>query len=87
MFRTQIDALLAANIEPTITLLHFDVPLGIHERYNSFLATDPKELIADYTFFSKLCFERFGDRVKKWLTFNEVSVFRCSDPAPTSITG
>ncbi|RBR04494.1 hypothetical protein FVER53590_14160 [Fusarium verticillioides] len=68
-----INALLAANIEPTITLLHFDVPLGIHERYNSFLAMDPRELIADFTFFSKLCFERFGDRVKKWLTFNENS--------------
>ncbi|KAF5971696.1 glycoside hydrolase family 1 [Fusarium coicis] len=75
VFRTQINALLAANIEPTITLLHFDVPLGIDERYNSFLATDPKELIADYTFFSKLCFERFGDRVKKWLTFNEPWIF------------
>ncbi|KIW12739.1 hypothetical protein PV08_07925 [Exophiala spinifera] len=70
-----IDALLDAGIEPTITILHFDVPLELHKRYRSFLATDPRELIADYTSFAKLCFERFGDRVKKWLTFNEPWIF------------
>lgn len=73
----QIDALLADGIKPTITLLHFDTPLGLDERYNSFLAEDPTELIADYVFFSKLCFERFGDRVKTWLTFNEVRTQAC----------
>jgi beta-glucosidase len=68
----EIDGLLAAGITPTITLLHFDVPQELHDRYNSFLAEDPTELIADYVAYSKLCFERFGDRVKTWLTFNEV---------------
>lgn len=68
-----MDALLAEGIEPTITLLHFDVPLKLNERYGSVLAEDPTNLIADFVSFSKLCFERFGDRVKKWLTFNEVT--------------
>ncbi|KAL2213772.1 beta-glucosidase 1A [Sarocladium strictum] len=70
-----IDGLLAEGITPTITLLHFGVPQELHDRYNSFLAEDPTELIADYVAYSKLCFERFGDRVKTWLTFNEPWIF------------
>lgn len=30
-----------------------------------------EEIVADFVNYSKLCFDRFGDRVKHWLTFNE----------------
>lgn len=68
----QINALLAIGVEPTITLFHYDTPLGLDNRYRGFAAQDPRELIEDFVFFSRVCFERFGDRVKRWLTVNEV---------------
>ncbi|KAH6671009.1 glycoside hydrolase superfamily [Halenospora varia] len=71
-----IDRLLACNIEPVVTLFHWDTPQGIYERYGAFLNT--AEFKADFEHFARLCFSRFGDRVKKWITFNEpyiISIF------------
>lgn len=82
--RAQIDGLLAAGVEPTITLIHYDVPLELQKRYRGYQADDPTKLIEDFVSYAKLCFERFGDRVKRWLTINEVrhSVSEIQIPAP-----
>lgn len=71
-----IDGLLARNIEPIVTLYHWDVPQELYNRYGAFLNTP--EFKADFESFAKLSFSRFGDRVKKWVTFNEpyiISIF------------
>jgi beta-glucosidase len=71
-----IDRLLARNIEPVITLFHWDTPQGIYDRYGAVL--DTAEFAADFEHYAQLCFSRFGDRVKKWITFNEpyiISIF------------
>ncbi|ETS79834.1 hypothetical protein PFICI_07363 [Pestalotiopsis fici W106-1] len=71
-----IDQLLAHNIEPLVTLYHWDAPQTIYERYGAFL--DTTEFIKDFAHFARLCFCRFGDRVKRWITFNEpyiISIF------------
>lgn len=71
-----IDRLLARKIEPVVTLFHWDTPQGIDDRYGAFLNTT--EFKADFERFARLCFSRFGDRVKKWITFNEpyvISIF------------
>ncbi|KAJ5875473.1 uncharacterized protein N7473_012820 [Penicillium subrubescens] len=71
-----IDGLLARNIEPIVTLYHWDVPQELYDRYGAFLNT--AEFKADFESFARLCFSRFGDRVKKWCTFNEpyiISIF------------
>lgn len=64
-----IDRLLARNIQPVVTLYHWDAPQAIYERYGAMLNTD--EFRADFERYARLCFERFGNRVKKWVTFNE----------------
>ncbi|KAH1911622.1 hypothetical protein KXV57_000006 [Aspergillus fumigatus] len=64
-----IDALLACNIEPVVTLYHWDAPQRLSDRYGAFLNT--AEFVADFAHFARLCFARFGDRVKRWVTFNE----------------
>ena len=64
-----IDRLLARNIQPVVTLYHWDAPQGIYDRYGAFLNTD--KFRADFERYARLCFTRFGDRVKKWVTFNE----------------
>ncbi|KAH7857967.1 hypothetical protein Vadar_018413 [Vaccinium darrowii] len=63
-----IDALLAEGIEPYVTLYHWDLPQALEDRYNGWL--DP-QIILDFTTYAETCFEKFGDRVKHWITFNE----------------
>jgi beta-glucosidase len=75
-YNNLIGRLLAHKIEPVITLFHWDMPQGIYDRYDGFLNT--AEFKADFEHFARLCFSKFGDRVKKWIMFNEpyiISIF------------
>jgi len=63
-----IDALLAKGIEPLVTLYHWDLPQALEDEFKGFQS--PKVVTA-FTQYAQLCFERFGDRVKSWITFNE----------------
>ncbi|WP_066217588.1 GH1 family beta-glucosidase [Formosa haliotis] len=63
-----IDELIQNDIEPWVTLYHWDLPLAIHNELNGWLNKEVTDLFVKY---AKLCFERFGNRVKHWITFNE----------------
>lgn len=62
-----INELLENNIEPFINLFHFDMPLELQEKGG----WESREVVDAYAKYAKVCFELFGDRVKKWFTFNE----------------
>uniref|UniRef100_A0A0N5CHA9 Cytosolic beta-glucosidase n=1 Tax=Strongyloides papillosus TaxID=174720 RepID=A0A0N5CHA9_STREA len=62
-----IDKLLENNIEPMITLYHWDLPNALHYK-GGFLNDNFQNWFVKYADF---CFKTFGDRVKKWITFNE----------------
>jgi beta-glucosidase/6-phospho-beta-glucosidase/beta-galactosidase len=72
--RNQIDALLEANITPYITLFHWDLPQPLQDRYKGFRAPNKAAIVEDFVAYAELLFERFGDRVKNWITLNEVSL-------------
>lgn len=65
-----IDELVKYHIEPVVTIYHFDLPLALYNQggWNN------RETIDAFVEYSKLLFERFGDRVKYWLTINEQNV-------------
>lgn len=66
-----IDGLLAAGIEPWLCLYHWDLPQALHER-GGWASRDTAGWYSDY---ATLVARRYGDRVKRFATFNEPSVF------------
>lgn len=66
-----IDKLLEMNIEPMVTMYHFDLPQELQK-----MGGFTNAAIVDYfEAYANLLYERFGDRVKYWITFNEPIVF------------
>lgn len=65
-----VDALCAANIEPFITLHHWDYPQALYEE-GGWLDRDNLGYFADY---AAIVSKRLGDRISKWTTFNEPAV-------------
>ena len=66
-YNNVIDELIANDIEPFVNLFHFDMPMELQEEGG----WESREVVDAYTEFAKACFKLFGDRVKKWFTFNE----------------
>ncbi|GAB9182518.1 hypothetical protein BDS110ZK17_74940 [Bradyrhizobium diazoefficiens] len=66
-----IDELVAAGIEPWLCLYHWDLPQALEER-GGWLNRESAAWFADYV---TLIAARFGDRVKRFATFNEPSIF------------
>lgn len=67
-----IDDLIARGIEPMICLYHFDMPLHLAKEYNGFLSKHVKDA---FIRFGKEMVDRFHNRVKYWITFNEQNIF------------
>jgi beta-glucosidase len=66
-----VDELLAKGIDPLVTLFHWDYPLALLHR-GGWLNADSPKWYADYV---AVMVEQLGDRVEKWITFNEPQVF------------
>lgn len=69
-----IDKLLEMKIEPMVTMYHYDLPQKLQTLGG---LTNPI-IISYFEAYANLLFERFGDRVKNWITFNEPHAF-CLD--------
>jgi beta-glucosidase len=65
-----VDAICAANIEPFLTLYHWDMPQAIQDE-GGWENRSTAYVFADY---AALMVKRLGDRVRFWTTFNEPSV-------------
>jgi len=66
-----INELIANDIEPFVTLYHWDLPLI----FNKIGAWESREVVDAFVSYAKFMFNHYGDRVKKWITFNEPLVF------------
>jgi beta-glucosidase len=62
-----VDSLLERDIEPMVTLFHWDLPQAL-EAEGGWYNRDTALWFADY---SDIVLARLGDRVPKWLTLNE----------------
>lgn len=62
------------DIEPLVTLSHYEMPLYLVNHYDGWVSRD---VIAMFEKFAKVCVDNFGQYINYWLTFNEIdSVFR-----------
>jgi beta-glucosidase len=62
-----VDELLAADIEPLVTLYHWDLPQALEDA-GGWPVRDTAERFADY---ATLMQQHLGDRVSRWITLNE----------------
>lgn len=65
-----LDELEKHGIEPLVTISHYETPLHLAEQHGGW---SNRELIGFYERYARTLFERFGSRVKYWLTFNEIN--------------
>ncbi|WP_440109507.1 6-phospho-beta-glucosidase [Paenibacillus sp. QZ-Y1] len=63
--------LLKYNIEPVVTICHFDVPVHLVETYGGW---KNRKMIGFFETYSKTLFKRYKDKVKYWMTFNEINM-------------
>ena len=66
-----INECLKYRIEPLVTICHFDTPIALIKKYGGW---KDRRMIDAYLKFCRAIFERFGDRVKYWITFNEINM-------------
>ena len=64
------DELLAHGMEPVVTLSHFEMPFGLVKGYGGWRN---RKMITFFVRFARTVMERYRDKVKYWMTFNEIN--------------
>ncbi len=67
------DEMIARGMEPVVTLSHYETPMNLVEKYGSWRS---RELIDFFVKYCEVVFNRYKDKVKYWLTFNEINNLR-----------
>lgn len=70
-YRDLIDELIRNEIEPIVTLYHYDLPWALVEKYNGWLS---REAVKDFEYYASYIIKEFKDKVKYWTTINEQSI-------------
>ena len=68
------DELLKYQIEPVVTLSHFEMPYYLVEKYGGFRN---RKLIEFFVRFAETVMKRYKDKVRYWMTFNEINNQGC----------
>jgi len=58
------------GIEPLVTISHYETPLELAKKYDGWKS---RSLIGFYENYVRTIFERYKDKVKYWVTFNEIN--------------
>ncbi|MGB4779892.1 glycoside hydrolase family 1 protein [Microbacterium sp.] len=66
-----IDAIVERGMAPIMTLSHFDLPVVLIDKYGGWTNRD---LIDLYVTYATTLIDRYGDRVKYWVAFNEINM-------------
>lgn len=58
------------NIEPLVTISHYEMPYALVEKYNGW---ESRKCVDYFMTYCETLYERYKNRVKYWLTFNEIN--------------
>lgn len=64
------DELKKYGMEPIVTISHYEMPYALVEKYNGWYS---REVIALFVRYCETIFRRYRDKVRYWLTFNEIN--------------
>lgn len=64
------DELHKYNIEPLVTISHYEIPYALVDKYNGW---ESREVIDLFFRYAVTLFKRYNGKVKYWLTFNEIN--------------
>ncbi|WP_420824500.1 glycoside hydrolase family 1 protein [Vagococcus coleopterorum] len=64
------DECIKHGIEPLVTLSHFEIPYALVEKYNGF---SDRRVVDFFVNYATTVMTRYKDKVKYWLTFNEIN--------------
>ena len=65
------DELHKYGIEPLVSIVHFDAPMHLVETIGSWKS---RKMVDHFVRYATVLFERFGSKVKYWLTINEINM-------------
>ncbi|TKC14326.1 glycoside hydrolase family 1 protein [Robertmurraya kyonggiensis] len=64
------DELRKYNIEPVVTISHYEMPINLVKEYGGWRS---REVVTFFERYVNAIFNRFKDKVKYWMTFNEIN--------------
>ncbi len=67
-----IDMLIENNIEPIVTLYHWDLPSNLQTLYGGW---ESRQIIDDFVKYATILFTRYKHKVKYWVTLNEQNIY------------
>lgn len=75
-YNNLIDELKKNDIEPLVTLYHWDLP----EAFRAFGGWTNRSMIGYFHDYARFCFKTFGGKVKYWITLNEPAITMLRHP-------
>lgn len=71
-YQRLVDELIDNDIEPMLTLYHWDLPQALQEEYQGW---ESRKIIEDFTNYAQVLFEAFRGKVHYWISLNEQNIF------------
>lgn len=75
-YQNLIHELKSANIEPIVTMYHFDLPQALQEKYGGWAS---RKILDDFMRYAEILFTQFGNDIKYWLIINEQNLMLRKD--------
>ncbi|MBP5280051.1 MAG: glycoside hydrolase family 1 protein [Erysipelotrichaceae bacterium] len=70
-YHNLIDELKKNDIEPIVTMYHYDCPMALVDRYGGWL---DRRIVKDFEYYARFIVNEYKDKVRIWTTINEQSI-------------